>query len=341
MLECGKHCVTALAKRCEAGHKREASTEHISGLLAGATGDKVRVDLVIRAYHAWRVFVLDSKRQKLADHVPFSTLSQGYTLLLTSVKLGTPEESYVALPGREDDCHRLFAEGVAANWSVVSAKDQCQALVTLWEQENQARAKREQEAAEKSKQEAAAALASNKAELTEAQKREQELAEQLKKEQDEKSRESLLQNMQHEKDRIAEIQRKQIADQSRHDEEKRKEAAAKREAERAGKRAESIQRKRDGKGKGQRSDKEHGRATPQEDVLAVFKKAKLEDAAEMLLKMVGEREDRIDLLQELLLAVSGDKRFGKEVCEAAYSAADGIETARAADEKAAQEAAAA
>jgi hypothetical protein len=151
-VEAGEYADSYVKARLALGDKRSAAVQAVEGKLAEVSGELVKANVLIGAYHAYRLL-------NPGDACVF-TLShyrEAFTLLVVRLDKDTPQETWSLLPGFEDQCKAAYTELSTGKLSKTACIDRCRKLVREYDAEQakaqasdlQTRAEKAQDAANK------------------------------------------------------------------------------------------------------------------------------------------------------------------------------------------------
>lgn len=129
LMEAGRLAHEYVVVQMRRGQKRDQAVKTIEGDLNAVSTTIVDANRLIRCYQSYRLLCEAQGLDKAAADMSYGAYTQGWSRLVEAVQQGRPEENYVLLPGMEQDCLALFADGVKGEWSMDSARTRCGELV--------------------------------------------------------------------------------------------------------------------------------------------------------------------------------------------------------------------
>jgi hypothetical protein len=151
MMDTGRLCHEYIVCQVKRGQARSQAVKTIEGDLNAISTSTVNANELIRSYWA-EVLLRDEGEGKATWHFPYGAYRQGWQRLIQAEDMGKATERYILLPGMENDCKALFAEGSKGEWNTDSSREQCNGLLKRWADATTA-AKAEQERKIKGEQE--------------------------------------------------------------------------------------------------------------------------------------------------------------------------------------------
>jgi hypothetical protein len=138
LLEAGRLAGLYCVQRMSLGDQRAAAVTALAGRLAESAScvvDEVYVNKLIASSHAHRLLAeeqgLTGKGKKAgpADNVPWGLYRDTWCRLTERAAKGTPEETFVLLPGLEAECREAFRKAVTDSLSRLAVQDLVAGLV--------------------------------------------------------------------------------------------------------------------------------------------------------------------------------------------------------------------
>jgi hypothetical protein len=118
LFEAGRLCGEYITVRLCAGEKRATAVELLTREMSRHGGGKVNVNRLVLVYQAHRLLAVEqgltgtADQPGLADGVPFGVYRDAWCRLVKRVAKGTPQETFVLLPGLEQQCRDAFRTAV-------------------------------------------------------------------------------------------------------------------------------------------------------------------------------------------------------------------------------------
>lgn len=168
LLEAGRLSAQYIRQRLALGDQRAAAVQALEGAFAPWSSAAVDVNRLVRVWEAFRLLAVEQglagegRKQGPADAVPYGHWRDAWARLVERQGEGTRQETYILLPGLEEECRTLFREAVQGNLSREACADKVAALVREHAaRQAEAERQRAEEAAAKARaeQEAAARAA--------------------------------------------------------------------------------------------------------------------------------------------------------------------------------------
>jgi hypothetical protein len=320
LLEAGRLADSYVHQRLALGDKRAAAVQTLEGQLAQWSSSTVDIDRLIGCYHAYRL--LAEEPGVKADVVPYGHYRDAWRQLVQRVNKDTPAESWVLLPGVEEEAKALFGKAVADSLGREAVLEQCKALQRRYAEAAAAQAQAERARAEAEAEAKAAALreanAAAEAAAQEAQAK-AAAAEQAQAEdkarltaEAEKAKAELLAQQQALVAAHAEQVQAEAAKARAEADAKAAQQAAARAAEKAAKAAAAATEKAKAKGK-DRTDAEECR---QPAMKAMAKAGTAKDVAAMAVELITGSDAPDDVLAELLRQLKASGHCSKQAVRA-------------------------
>jgi hypothetical protein len=146
LLEAGRLADLYVHQRMALGDKRAPAIQALEGELAKHSSSTVKVDELIRSYHAFRLLAEEPGIK--ADLVPYGHYRDCWSQLIERHGKDSKDETWNLLPGLETECKALFATATADNLSRDAVKDAVKTLLRTYADRQAEEARKAKEAAE-------------------------------------------------------------------------------------------------------------------------------------------------------------------------------------------------
>jgi hypothetical protein len=320
LLYAGKLADSYVHQRLALGDKRAAAVQTLEGQLAQWSSSTVDIDRLIGCHHAYRL--LAEEPSVKADTITYGHYRDAWWQLVQRVHKDTPAESWVLLPGVEEEAKALFAKAAADSLGREAVLEQCKALQRRYAEAAAAQAQAERAKAQAEAEAKAAALreanAAAEAAAQEAQAK-AAAAEQAQAEdkarltaEAEKAKADLLAQQQALVAAHAEQVQAEAAKARAEADAKAAQQAAARAAEKAAKAAAAATERAKAKGK----DRTEAEECRQPAMKAMAKAGTAKDVAAMAVELITGSDAPDDVLAELLRQLKASGHCSKQAVRA-------------------------
>lgn len=327
LLEAGRLADQYLHQRMALGDKRAAGVQRLEGLLAAWSSSTVDVHRLIGCYHAYRLL---AEEPGVKADVPYGHLRDSWAQLVQRTGKDTAQETWVLLPGVEEECRATFARCVKDGLGREAVQEQAKAVVRKYADALAAQTKAAEAEAARVAAEKAAAERQAREEAVRAEKAALEAKAKVEAAQDadkarlaaeaEQAQAELLTKQQaalkaaEEKAQAERAKAKQAA------EAKAAEDAQRKAAEKAAKAAQTAAERAAEKASKAKAREERPRATSAPNLLATARHGIAKDVASMAAELVTGCDCPDDVLAELLAMLKASSELSgkaKRACDAA------------------------